>query len=170
MTVKHTTTRIRSLPSRQRAFTLIELMFVVTIVGILAAIALPAYSDAMIRSRVSEGLAVAAQCRTSVTEVYQAGNTNVGNDGWGCDEGRPGRTQYVDVVHTDSDGSIYVTMNAHDPGLGSARGQDIILRPVLVGGSSGNALAPGDPAQDIVGWQCLPGAMMPPQYLPSSCR
>ena len=159
---------IQNRPRRQRGFTLIELMFVVTIVGILAAIALPAYSDAVIRSRVSEGLVVAAQCRTSVSESFQTGNTSAGVDAWGCDEGRLGRTQFVEVVHTDVTGTIYVTMNPNDPRLGAARGQDIVLRPVIVGG--GGFTGPLGSTGIIVGWECLPGITMPPQYLPSFCR
>ena len=64
-------------------------MIVVAIVGILAAIALPAYQDYMIRARVSEAILTASQCRTSVSEIYQSGKAGVtpGADGWGCNEG-----------------------------------------------------------------------------------
>jgi len=67
----------------QQGFTLIELMIVVAIIGILAAIALPAYQDYTIKAKVSEAILAASGCRTAVTEIYQtnSSNTTVAADG-----------------------------------------------------------------------------------------
>jgi len=75
--------------SIQKGFTLIELMIVVAIIGILAAVALPAYQDYTKRAKLSEVILAASACRTSVTEVYQSGSASQapGADGWGCETG-----------------------------------------------------------------------------------
>ena len=66
----------------QQGFTLIELMIVVAIIGILAAVALPAYQDYTIRARVSEAVLATSQCRTAMSEIYQTSHGH-------CD--RPGQ-------------------------------------------------------------------------------
>ena len=73
----------------QQGFTLIELMIVVAIIGILAAVALPAYQDYTIRARVSEAVLATSQCRTAISEIYQygQGGTTIGANNWGCGEG-----------------------------------------------------------------------------------
>src|SRR5690242_2704737 len=82
-------TRERELRMRklQQGFTLIELMIVVAIIGILAAVALPAYQDYTIRAKMSELILAMSACRTSITEVYQSGGTAPQPNNWGCEGG-----------------------------------------------------------------------------------
>ncbi len=69
----------------QKGFTLIELMIVVAIIGILAAIALPAYQDYTKRAKMSEAILAASACRTTITEVYQSATSLPAAGSWGCE-------------------------------------------------------------------------------------
>ncbi len=93
----------------QQGFTLLELMIVVAIVGILAAIAIPAYKDYIVRSKVSECAATLGACKTSVTEYY---NTKAGfpadADKAGCSTNP---SQYCKSLAVASTGNITVTVD-----------------------------------------------------------
>ena len=148
----------------QQGFTLIELMIVVAIIGILAAVALPAYQDYTIRARVSEGLLAASQCRTAVAEVYQTSSALPAADAWGCGEATANPTVYVASISTGATGVITVTLSA-DTKLGAAAGGVITLTPQTSGGA-----AMGAPPAQVGQFKCQPGAGLAAKYLPGSCR
>ena len=153
----------------QQGFTLIELMIVVAIIGILAAVALPAYQDYTVRARVSEGVLAASQCRTAVSEIYQTGTAVIPVDGWGCGEGVVNPTQFVALISTSVNGVITVTLGA-TPALSAAAGTQLTLTPT---DSAGTALTYSAPSVvQVGGFKCAAAAAggTPLKYLPGSCR
>lgn len=152
----------------QQGFTLIELMIVVAIIGILAAVALPAYQDYTTRAKVSEIVLAASACRTTITEVYQSASSGPGGGNWGCESSTPS-SKYVASVETSDNGVVTVTGQGITQ-LGS--NNKIILTPYLDTAASDAMDASADMGKQIATWVCGPAGTngIELKYLPGSCR
>jgi len=134
----------------QSAFTLIELMVVVAIVGVLTAIAAPSYRDYVVRAKVSELIMAGASGKIAVAEFAQTRGTLRGS-GIGMSIGTEGR--YLSAADVDEDGLITLTARAED--LGAAGDVTLVLTPKL------------EPS-GVITWTCTSDS--DPDYLPTSCR
>jgi type IV pilus assembly protein PilA len=152
----------------QQGFTLIELMIVVAIIGILAAVALPAYQDYTIRAKMSEIILAMSACRTSITEVYQSGGTAPAANNWGCEGGVA--TKYVAGIATNTNGVVTATVQGISPSVDTSV---VTLAPLVSNGGTITVANSATMGIGLYGWRCgssTDGTSVNQKYLPGSCR
>ncbi len=152
----------------QAGFTIIEVMIVVTVIGVISAIVMPTFRINTVRAKVSEAILAFSNCKNMVTEVYVSGGESPGADNWGC-EIQSGASQYVKSIKTTDEGIIRVELQG-DQRLNLF---EIALAPL---DATGN-VAGGPGTSAIKTWRCgnasdlaSPTYALDPKYLPNSCR
>jgi type IV pilus assembly protein PilA len=140
---------------QQKGFTLIELMIVIAIIGILAAIAIPAYQDYIVRSKISEGLNMAGAAKLAVAETFDStGTMPTVNASAGLPSAGSITGTYVSSIGLSTNGLITISYNSSIGGNPTANGGKLTLTPTSGVGS--------------MSWVCA--STIANKYLPANCR
>ncbi|MEP6720214.1 MAG: pilin [Variovorax sp.] len=162
----------------QKGFTLIELMIVVAIIGILAAVALPAYQDYTVRSKITEGLSLASAAKVAVAETFQStGAVPTTNAAVGY---TPTATKYVSDIQVGAGGKITITYDTTSSGISAlSGGNTIVLTPniakaALAAGTTGSIDWACASATNLTatshGFGSINAGTVLAKYVPSECR
>jgi len=139
---------------KQNGFTLIELMIVVAIVGILAAIAIPAYQNYIIRAQVTEGLALASKAKTGISEYYWERGS------WPSNNAEVGMADKHDIIGTYTE-HMAVKNNVIEIKYGYNANMAIFNEKIELTATA-NA--------GSIEWTCASKGKIVPEHLPSACR
>nr|WP_314586126.1 pilin [uncultured Pseudomonas sp.] len=148
----------------QKGFTLIELMIVVAIIGILAAVALPAYQDYTNRAKVTEAIGFAASAKTAVTESFQANSKlPANNEAAGLAAAADIKSKYVESVTVENG---VITVAIQGTGVSALDDGSIVYSPL----ESDATTAVADGYSGPIVWSCAPSAPALNKYMPANCR
>lgn len=147
--------------------TLIEVMIVVAIIAVIAAVAMPNARSYSSRAKVSEAMLSLSHCRTVIHEIYLSGSEIPAADSWGCEVEKP--SQFVERIRVLDDGLVRLTLS-NLIGDGRLAIHDITLMPL---NGAGNPMSESDLGTPVRRWRCgasVDGTDVKLDLLPSTCR